>query len=245
MAAGERAGWGRGARRSESTRAGGGSEPGPSPGAARSRAAQPEPAARDMAKAGRAGEGGRAPGGQGRWLEGGTRSAPGGAAGPGEPLAQVGGGSGRAAVGGVEAGPPARAERVPRAPRPSCAHSHLVGHRVPLAVAPLERARAVAPLASQVVGALTALWRPWADPGTETEGAVPRLPLHPTPPSQDVPPGPATCSIQDATIPGPQVSEAMEISSWQGGSSTPHPLVTVLPPPPIGTRRGRASGSEV
>lgn len=64
MAAAERAGWGRGARRSESTRAGGGSEPGAQPGNREEPGSSAEPAARDMAKAGRAGEGGRAPEGR-------------------------------------------------------------------------------------------------------------------------------------------------------------------------------------
>lgn len=64
MAAAERAGWGRGARRSESARAGGGSEPGAQPGKREEPGSSAEPAARDMAKAGRAGEGGRAPEGR-------------------------------------------------------------------------------------------------------------------------------------------------------------------------------------
>lgn len=181
VAAAERAGRGRGARRSESARAGGGSAPGPGQRTARSGAAQREPAARDMAKAGRAGEGERAPGGQGPRTRGGTRLARGGAGGPGEPRTQVGGGSGRVAAGSGEARPPERAEGAPRAPRPSCAPGHLVGHPVPLAMAPLAGTRAAAPLFSPAVGAHHP---PEACPGMGTVGLSRGCHFIPRPPTQ-------------------------------------------------------------
>lgn len=81
MAAAERAGWGRGARRSESTRAGGGSEPGAQPGNREEPGRSAEPAARDMAKAGRAGEGGRGAGAGGRAGQGRARGRDGAARG--------------------------------------------------------------------------------------------------------------------------------------------------------------------
>lgn len=139
---GERGGGaGRGAR--SPFGAGGAAAAGAGPGSCEEHGQRsPEPAARDMAKAGRAGEG-RA-GGPG-WGSG--RRVGGNGAGVGlAPLAQVGGGSGVAGAGGGAAGPPG-AWRGP-GPRPSCAPGHLVGHRVPLAVAPLERARSAAPLSS-------------------------------------------------------------------------------------------------
>lgn len=113
MAAAERAGWGRGARRSESTRAGGGSEPGAQPGTARSRAAQRSPPPGTWPRRAvqvRAGGRRRA----GPWLGGGTRAARGGAAGPGDPLAQVGVGS-RGRRGRRRGQTPARAEGARRA----------------------------------------------------------------------------------------------------------------------------------
>lgn len=159
-----------------------------------------------MAKAGRAGEGGRAPGGQGRRPGGGTRAARGGAPGSGEPLAQVGGGSGRAAAGGGEAGAPARAQggsaRLasflrPRSPR---------GTPRPPRHGPTGKDQGCGVPAQPSCGSSHHPPAARGRPGTGTQGAVPRLPLHPTPPlpaNQDAPPCPAARSIRDATIPPP------------------------------------------
>lgn len=91
---------------------------------------------RDMAQAGRTGEGGRR--GQGRGSGEGPRGPKGGGL-RGQVnrlLAQVGVGP-RGRGGRRRGRTQARAEGARRAPRPSCAHSHLAGHRVPLATAPL------------------------------------------------------------------------------------------------------------
>lgn len=151
---------------------------------------------------------------------GGTRAARGGAPGSGEPLAQVGGGSGRAAAGGSEAGTPARAEGALGASRPSCAPGHLVGHRVPLATAPLERTRAAASLHGPAVGALTTLRRPWVDPAPGPKGLSRGCRSTPRAPSPQTRARPLVLPLalsRTRQSPRPQHSQETQISSWEGG----------------------------
>lgn len=173
---------------------------------------------------------------------GGTRASPGGAAGSGEPFAQVGGGS--ATTGGSVARPDPSAWRgVSSAPRPSCAPSQLVGHRALLAIAPLERARFGRPCPVQLSGAISPLRRPWADPGMGTERDVPRLQIHPIPrnANQDAPPCPATLALQDATTPAPSSVRRPRFLLPQEGCPWRAGWGAALPPPSLG---GRASGFE-
>ncbi|XP_055435621.1 membrane-associated phosphatidylinositol transfer protein 3 [Bubalus kerabau] len=102
----------------------------------------------------------------------------------GEPPAQVGGGSGRVERAAARPAPWERGEGAPRAPRPSCAPGHLVGHRVPSPPPLWKGLGPRRPCPARRRGTIATLPRPWADPGAGNEGEVPRLQLYPTPLAQ-------------------------------------------------------------
>lgn len=197
----------------------------PGPGRERrgARAAQPEPAARDMAQAGRAGEGGRREGRAGGRGEGPARREEG-------PRAQV---SPRA--GG-------RRFREGRAPRVLPAPRHLeerrrrgwgrvCGARVRVRPPP-PPPRPPRPPARAAQGA-------------GTSGAVRWPPLHPTPPApaRTRPPVLPLALNRTRRCPRPQLSQETQIPSWEGGVLALHhwgPSYPFPPPDP----GGRASGAE-
>lgn len=191
------------------------------------------------AGAGRAGPG---PGG-------GTRASRGGAAGPGEPLTQVGGGPGRAegAVAGLDL---LRVERglcaPPVLPAPPVTSRDTASPSPgPRRKGPgLRRPGPVPPL-----GALCTLRRPRADPGSPTEGDVPWPPLRPTPPTQT---GTRPLVLQLSPSRTPQPPAPAPVTSsvqrprfllGKKGSPAP-PRQLAAPPPPPSTLGPKASAVE-
>lgn len=164
----------------------------------------------------------------------------------------MGGGSRRAERAAARPAPWERGEGAPRAPRPSCAPGHLVGHRVPSPPPLWKGLGPRRPCPARRRGTIATLPRPWADPGAGNEGEVPRLQLYPTPlaqPQRQPGRAPLSCRSRypgrDNPPPRPQLRQETQISSGEGGVLRSAPACEQsrpLPLPDPGKQRLRGRG---